>query len=343
MIKLCLVMVLFLLNACKTEESIISDIDDQEWLVKTDYIRQGCYSGKDCIPSLQHPEKSLVGGNDLEFLDDNNLIVGIWDGEKYVAFPHSILDWHEIVNEDGYSISYCPLTGSALHFETESEFGVSGLLYNSNLIMYDRDSDSHWPQMFLKSAEGSRQGDKLNLKSMIETDWVTWKKLYPNSKVVNSNTGYSRDYESYPYGQYRTCNSQSCGDYIFFPIPMVDERLPAKTRVLSINSENAQKAYPIKNFVIPTLINETIDGTLYAIILSNKEKIGIAFETSSSLSIAEWDIENGSIIIEDENGNQWNILGISTNGSESNLITANAFISYWFSQAAFYPGTEIHS
>lgn len=329
------------LFSCEDEEEI--DFLSKDWTINTDYLRQGCFAGKDCIPSLQQPNKSLVGGNSLEFLDDNDLVVGIWDGNNYIAYPHSVLDWHEIVNETGYSISYCPLTGSALHIETDSEFGVSGLLYNSNLIMYDRDSDSHWPQMLLKSAEGTRTGDNLVLKSMIETKWSTWKNLFPNSKVVNSLTGFSRNYEFFPYGGYKTCNSVSCGDFIFFPIPPLDERLQAKTRVLSIISDDAQKAYPIENFEQPTIINETIDGTKYAIILSADEKLGVAYETSFNLSIAVWDSENGEIVLEDENGNQWNILGVSIDGSSENLQTATAFISYWFSQAAFYPDTEIHS
>ena len=331
-----------LLGACKDADLLASDLESKDWLVDNNFIRQGCFAGKDCIPSLQQPNKSLVDGDDLEFLDDNDLVVGIWDGEQYVAFPHSILDWHEIINENGYSISYCPLTGSALHFETESEFGVSGLLYNSNLIMYDRNSDSHWPQMFLKAAEGSRQGDQLVIKTLIETNWGTWKKLFPDSKIVNSQTNYSRNYDAYPYGQYRTCNSQSCGDYIFFPVPPVDNRLPEKTRVLSIISENTQKAFPLKNFEEPILLNEIIDGKHYSIILSSKEKIGIAFETSSPLSIAEWSIENGTILLENENGDQWDILGKSIDENSNDLIGAKAFISYWFSQAAFYPNTEIH-
>jgi len=332
--------IFLLLIGC--EENSTSDILSGDWTINTNYLRQGCFSGKDCIPSLENPSKSVVGGDNLEFLEDSNLVIGIWDGTNYIAIPHAILDWHEIVNENGYSISYCPLTGSALHLETNSDFGVSGLLYNTNLIMYDRDTDSHWPQMLLKSAEGTRQGDELVLKSMIETNWSTWKNLFPQSKVVNSQTGFSRNYNQYPYGQYRTCNSSSCGDYIYFPIPQVDGRLPAKARVLSIISDITQKAYSINNFEQPTVLNEMIDGKQHAVILSANEKLGIAFETLSELSIAKWDIENGEILLKDADGNQWDILGISIDGKSENLIAAKSFISYWFSQAAFYPGTEIY-
>ena len=329
------------LGGCKDENS--PNPLSGDWTIDTNYLRQGCFSGKDCIPSLEHPGKSIIGDNNLSFLDDNDLVVGSWDGNDYIAYPHSILDWHEIVNENGYSISYCPLTGSALHINTDSEFGVSGLLYNSNLIMYDRNSESHWPQMLLQSAEGSRQGDELTLNSMIETTWATWKKLFPETKILNSATGYSRDYNSYPYGSYKTCNSASCGDYIYFPVSVVDNRLPAKTRVLSIISNTTKKSYPIQNFIQPTIINETIDGVQFAVILSADEKIGVAFKTELNLSIETWDIGTGTILLADANGNQWNILGRLINGNMNDLVPAKSFISYWFSQAAFYPETEIHS
>ncbi|MFQ6677829.1 MAG: DUF3179 domain-containing (seleno)protein [Fidelibacterota bacterium] len=332
--------ILFLLS-CEDEKPI--EIKQRDWTIDTDYLRYGCLSGKDCIPSLQEPNKSHVEGDHLEFLNDNDLVVGLWNGSQYIAYPHAILDWHEIVNESGYTISYCPLTGSALHIETTGEFGVSGMLFNTNLIMYDRDTESHWPQMLLTSAEGSRQGEELALKTMIETKWSTWKKLFPNSIVVNSQTGHSRDYNVYPYGGYRSCNSSSCGDYIYFPVPPVDTRLPAKTRVLSIITDNIQIAYPIDQFDQPTILNETIDGATYAIILSANDNLAVAFEASSTLSISQWDPENGTIFLMDSNGNQYNILGRSINAASDDLVAAKSFISYWFSQAAFYPDTEIHS
>ncbi len=338
---LSLVISLLIFLSCEDQQTL--EIKQRDWTIDTDYLRYGCSSGKDCIPSLQHPNKSDVDGDNLEFLNNNELVVGIWNGSEYIAYPHAILDWHEIVNENGYTISYCPLTGSALHIESSGEFGVSGMLFNTNLIMYDRETESHWPQMLLKSAEGTRQGNKLILNSMIETKWSTWKNLFPNSKVVNSQTGHSRDYNVYPYGGYRSCNSSSCGDYIYFPVPPVDTRLPAKTRVLSIITDNIQIAYPISQFVEPTVLNETIDGKTVAIVLSADDWLGVAFETSSTLSISQWDSETGNIVLEDMSGNQFNILGRSINSTTDDLVGARSFISYWFSQAAFYPDTEIHS
>ncbi len=333
-----------LLGSCNNSLSTsVPNLDDAEWLIDMEYVRQGCFSGKDCIPSLQNPKKSSIDGANLGFLDDQDLVVGIWNGQEYVAYPHPILDWHEIANETNYTISYCPLTGSAIHFEANGEFGVSGLLYNNNLIMYDRNSDSFWPQMFLKSASGDRQGDPLKLKPILETTWYNWKKLFPNSKVVNSNTGFSREYNFYPYGQYKTCNSNNCRDFIYFPLVALDDRLPAKERVLSLITDNRQKAYPIRNFNQPTILNETIDGKKYVVVLSGIDNIAVAFQTDHTLSIDKWDITGGSIILKNSSGKRWNILGHSISSGTTDLKAARAYIAYWFAQAAFYPQTKIHS
>jgi hypothetical protein len=322
----------------------LSNAGEEDWTINEDYIRDGCFAGKDCIPSIDSPRYSNIGGSNLEFLDDDDLVVGVWDGSNYIAYPHPILDWHEIVNEDGYSISYCPLTGSAIHFETSNEFGVSGMLYNSNLIMYDRKSDSYWPQMLLKSAAGKRQNESLKLLPLLETTWGSWKRLFPDSKVLNSNTNHNRDYNQYPYGEYKTCSSHSCPDYIYFPVENSDDRLPAKERVVTIISDSEALAIKINSYNTPEIIHTSFNNTKYAIIISAKDNIGIAFQTDKNLEIDNWDLANGGIIIKEQNStNRWDILGHAKDASQmiADLSTADSFIAYWFSVAAFYPDTKI--
>ena len=334
-----------LLVSCSNLISIDqTSIDQEDWTINKDFIREGCFAGKDCIPSIDSPHYSNIGGNNLEFLDDNDLVVGIWDGSNYIAYPHPILDWHEIVNENGYSISYCPLTGSAIHFETPSEFGVSGKLYNSNLIMYDRESDSYWPQMLLKSAAGERQNESLKLLPLLETTWGSWKKLFPNSEILNSNTNHNREYNRYPYGAYKTCSSSSCGDYIYFPVEVNDDRLIAKERVLSIISENHALAVIINSYSKPEIIHKTFRNTKYVIVVSGEDNIAIAFQTDKILEIEHWDITNGEITLAEKNStNRWNILGYAQDGNQTtkDLSPANSYVAYWFSVAAFFPDTEI--
>ena len=121
-------------------------------------------------------------------------------GSESYAFPLGILSQHEIVNfRDGvsrYSITYCPLTSTSLVFNTNNvgELGVSGLLYNSNLIMYDRRTDELWSQMLGQKVHGSNLCENLSLIHSISTTWETWKRLYPNSNVLSNQTGFDRTY-----------------------------------------------------------------------------------------------------------------------------------------------------
>ena len=107
-----------------------------------------------------------------------------------------------------------------------TEFGVSGLLYNSNLILYDRATNSNWPQMLMASANGSQSGKSATQKPIVETTWERFKMMYPQALVLNDNTGFSRDYNDYPYGNYLT------NPRLLFQVKNVeDERLNKKERI----------------------------------------------------------------------------------------------------------------
>ena len=332
------------LVGCQEDNSVLGTDTDLTWTIDTDYMRQGCYAGKDCIPSLQHPNRSSADGANLGFLDDGDRVVGVWNGSEYVAYPHSILDWHEIVNEDGYTISYCPLTGSAIHSETESQYGVSGLLFNSNLIMYDRTTDSYWPQMLLRSAAGTRSGSTIQLQNLVETSWGNWKALFPNTKVINSRTGFSRNYSSYPYGTYRTCNSPNCGDYIYFPVANTDDRLDEKDRVFVLLNGDWARAIPIDAFSDPQVLAVDISGKRHKVFVSGSDDIAVAFETVRDIRIEIWDLDTGEIVLKQAGGEgRWDITGrhLDSDAPGDQLKAANGYIAFWFSVAAFYPDVEI--
>ncbi len=170
--------------------------------------------GRDCIPALQSP--TMVGADDpsLSFLRDVDEVLGVITPSGPRAYPHNILWWHEIVNEEvdgeAFSVTFCPLTGSGLAFDRRRfvegstvELGVSGNLYNSNLVMYDRTSESFWSQMRLESISGTEIGTPSPILPVFEMTWGAWKALHPDTRVVSSDTGHSRDYTRYPYGDYR--------------------------------------------------------------------------------------------------------------------------------------------
>ncbi len=219
-----------------------------DWLIPSNQVLSGG-PGKDGIPALKNPH--FLNKSDASFMNDEDLILGLVVGTDARAYPHKILDWHEIINDEIMGeklvISYCPLTGTGIGWLQEqhgktSTFGVSGLLYNSNLVPYDRNTDSYWSQMRLDCIKGSRKGEKIETTQLIETTWGTWKNIYPNTQVVSTNTGYSRNYNRYPYGNYKT------DETVYFPVSVEDNRLHAKEVVHGIIINDFAKIYRFEEF-----------------------------------------------------------------------------------------------
>ncbi len=156
--------------------------NSNEWLIPQNEVRDGG-PGKDGIPSLTTP--SFVDNATADaFMLDNDLILAVKVGSEVRGYPHPILDWHEIVNDvmgdNKFAVTYCPLTGTGIGWNRvvngeETTFGVSGLLYNTNLIPYDRKTDSNWSQMRNECVNGELMGDDADLVHMVEMSWSTWK------------------------------------------------------------------------------------------------------------------------------------------------------------------------
>jgi len=309
------------------------------WSIPVDQVLDGG-PGKDGIPALVNPE--LVPKEAINFLNENDLVLGFKLGNDIRAYPHAILDWHEIINDNigvvSVAITYCPLTGTGIGWDrmingTETTFGVSGLLYNTNLIPYDRATNSNWSQLLNESVNGSLIGEKATLIPLFETDWATWKKMYPDSRIVSRNTGFSRTYGTSPYGDYNTNNNR-----FLFPVPK-DDRLPLKERVLAIVDGTDAKAYQFVDFAQTPLLEDTFKGRRY-VIAGNPHFI-VAFERSGTVAnlVFEyiWDGTSEQLMTDDE-GNTWNVFGQAVEGPRAGQVLppASAFMGFWFSIPAFY-------
>ncbi|PIS05261.1 MAG: hypothetical protein COT81_02055 [Candidatus Buchananbacteria bacterium CG10_big_fil_rev_8_21_14_0_10_42_9] len=200
---------------------------------------------KDGIPPIDNPEFVSVAEAD-EYLDPNGLGIGIVrDGlERY--YPFQILVWHEIVNDiingQRVLITYCPLCGTGIVFDpvvngTRVEFGVSGKLYNSDLVMYDRLTDSYWSQIEGKAIVGEMTRAKLELLPADNVTWADWKRDHPQSQVLSRDTGYIRDYDRNPYGNYNASGA------IYFPVDNQNDQLHPKDWVYGVEVNGAFKAY----------------------------------------------------------------------------------------------------
>lgn len=318
-----------------------------EWLIPVQEVMDGG-PGKDGIPSIDNPIFVNANSPDANYLEDDDLIVGILVNGIARAYPHEVLDWHEIVNDDisglPITINYCPLTGTAFGWDgfvngQETTFGVSGLLYNTNLILYDRKTDSNWSQLKLQCVNGSSIVEEPQLFNIVETTWNTWKLHYPNTKVMSLNTGFARSYGDYPYGPYRTNN-----DFFLFPFSPINTSLPSKERVHAIIDSDIVKVYQFTSFQNGNLIKETIHGNQYLIV--GHDKLINSFKLTEGHENLEFelDIEGLQIFFSDNEGNKWDIMGTSVEGPRSGekLNASKSVMSYWFAIAAFYPNPKIY-
>lgn len=326
------------LLACNKENT-------SEWLIPSDEVRDGG-PGKDGIPSVDNPR--FISVSDVNFMSDNDLIVGVFYNGVIKGYPHPILDWHEIVNDEiddrKVALTYCPLTGTAIAWNREVDgrtttFGVSGKLYNNNLIPYDRETDSYWSQIGLNCVNGERIEMKAEVFPVVEMNWKTWKTYFPDSEVMSLETGFSRNYDNYPYGDYRTNNS-----FFLFPRNPADDRLPSKQRVLGLLNNGNNKAYSIENFQEPNVIYDKVGVDNFIIIGSKEAKFIVAFKDEGLLGDLSFSLEELPIIGTDSNGNQLDISGKVVAGplAGTQLEQPDAFIGYWFSFGSFYPGIDIY-
>ncbi|MGD9489887.1 MAG: DUF3179 domain-containing protein [Calditrichaceae bacterium] len=326
-----------------------------DWLIPAGEVFDGG-PGKDGIPALTSPE--VVPSDQISYLSDDDLVLIYKSGDITRAYPHPILDWHEIINDEvngvKLSVSYCPLTGSGIGLSREikvnnaareTTFGVSGLLYNTNLIMYDRLTDSYWSQMKFQSVHGELIGQEPEFILIIETTFGTLKKMYPNAEVVSNSTGVygTSQYGRYPYGDYKTNDGR-----LLFPISPDDNRLPRKERVLGIIGETENRVYQFKHFSNDIrVISDELDGKTLVIAGSENLNFMTAFyaETNDGTKLTFTprldDLPN---IMEDNSGNVYDIFGLAVVGPDQGrqLRAPESYIAFWFAWGAFYPGIDIY-
>ncbi|MFY0688698.1 MAG: DUF3179 domain-containing protein [Cyclobacteriaceae bacterium] len=335
---------------CKDDESPTGSEPSRfdEWLIDRASVFDGG-PGKDGIPAIDEPNFELTSSAVHDYLTEDDLVLGIKMGDDVRAYPHDILDWHEIVNDavddQSVAITYCPLTGTGIGWERSvagnvTTFGVSGLLFNSNLIAYDRATDSNWSQMKSLSVNGPNIATNAAQFQIIETTWGTWKRYYPESNVLTTNTGYSRSYGNYPYRNYKE------SERLIFPIDHEDNRLHAKERVLGVKLDEEIKVYPISTFDGGKIIIDDQSGSNLVVIGNLEENWITVFENPSlngqSLELVL--VNNPPAIVKDQFGNEWDMFGKAITGSDAGSVlkVPRSFVGYWFAWATFYPDLVLY-
>jgi len=297
---------------------------------------------RDAIPSIDNPR--FVKAAEADFLHNHDLVIGVKHNGIARAYPHKILVWHEIVNDviadTLVAITYCPLCQTALAFIRVVEgrtvqFGVSGMLFNSDLVMYDRWSNTLWSQVWGKGLVGRFAGKELQRIPVDLMRWEDWLRLYPQGEVLSTETGFSRAYGSDPYRGYYTSPE------IWFPVDNEDRRLAPKEPVWGVVAGGFSKAFPETLLREKVVLNDEVGG-LKLVAFQPYYRGARFFERVVDGRLLTFRFHQGRLL-DLETGSEWSFDGLAVAGplKGSQLTRVPAVPAFWFAWAAFYPDTQL--
>lgn len=262
---------------------------------------------RDGIPAIEQPKFVHAGQAKLDGADR---VLGVAFGGKARAYPVRILNWHEVVNDRlgdrRIVVTYCPLCGTGMAFDAPASargkpFGVSGLLYNSDVLLYDRATESLWSQIAQTAISGTLKGTRLESIALTHTTWADWRRRHPATEVLSTDTGFERDYGRDPYAGYDKLQR------LMFEVEHRDDRFPLKEWVLGIQVGGTAKAYPF------SVLSRAVDakGELRDTVGGKRLRV-------------RYDRAHGTAEAFDAGGQP-----------------LPAVMAFWFAWVAFHPGTEV--
>ncbi len=333
--------------ACDSGGSVDLPDNEDECSISTSLLADGGV-GKDGIPALTDPR--FASAAEADFLDESSRVIGLIIDGQPLAVPHNILWWHEIINFNfdnlGLAVTYCPLTGSSMAFDRVTinggEFGVSGLLFQNNLTMYDRtNQESLWPQMNREAGCGPRTGTPLQMVSVMEMTWEGWRSLYPDTRVVSDETGFPRNYRpsGYPYGSYEDPGSES----LLFPSE-IDGRRQPKERVLGIPDGKGGIAFPFFELDAQgpfEAVRTSVQGQDVVVFWDRARQGATAFRPRAGGRALTFEAREGGFF-DAETGSTWRLDGLAIDGElEGERLEPidEAYVAFWFAWALFQPET----
>ena len=324
-----------LAHGVPAEASFPTDPDGRLTYADTSEYESAMLSGgppKDGIPSIDKPEFWSVAEAD-QYLDPDDVVFGLVENGVARAYPQRVLVWHEIVNDtvggENLAVTYCPLTGTALAFERgDTEFGVTGRLVNSNLVMYDRSTNTWFPQVLAVGIKGPRAGEALVERPLIWTTWERWKAAHPDTEVLSTQTGFARNYNHDPYGTYNPLSGYYAPDSPrMFPVMHEDTRFPAKSVFLGARTSETAVAFRLDSLRQDGQLTIEADGENFTAIYDPELDTGHVFRGTTD---AEAVIDGTGL-----HAVQWI-------GDDSAPEPVNSFDAMWFAWTAFYPETHVH-
>ncbi len=288
---------------------------------------------QDGIPAIDDPVFESV--DERRRLDEQPVFGVVRNGEAK-AYPQSILVQHEIVNDEfggePVAITYCPLTGTAMGFERgDTEFGVSGHLLNSNLVMYDRETESYWPQMLATAMEGPLEAASLVEFPVGWTTWAQWTAAYPDSVVLGDDTGYARDYENDPYGTYNPTTGyyEADSEWLFDPLEE-DDSHPPKSMFYCARPADGPLAISLEALAEHGVYGIGRADHDYLAAYDPVLGVGHCYRTDDAEAFG---YDDGTVIDPD---------GERHDPADLPAERVSAFDAMWFAWAGFYPSTTVH-
>jgi hypothetical protein len=367
----------FFLLACGEAESQTGDDGEEliravgvpfstrDW--KTDFTRHSVpldeiLSGgppKDGIPAIDDPKFVSVDDADA-WIGDREPIVVVEHGGTVRGYPWQILIWHEIVNDEvagmPVSVTYCPLCNTAIAFDRRVgerllDFGTTGKLRHSDLVMYDRQTETWWQQATGEAIIGELTGTELTFMPAFTVSWSDFKSEYPHGEVLSRDTGHNRPYGSSPYTGYDTGRP-------FLFRGGVDGRLPTMARVVVVKSGEAAVVYPLEALGKERVINHQVDAT----------DVVLFFRAGTASAVDVGSIDRGRDVgtpavysrtvdgktltfradsdafVDEETGTRWDFFGEAVSGplAGTRLEKVVHYVPFWFAWAAFAPETPIY-
>jgi hypothetical protein len=236
---------------------------------------------RDGIPAIDRPK--FVAAGDVRFLQGDDRVLGVVRNGIAKAYPVRILNWHEIVNDrfggEHIAVTFCPLCGTGVAYLSEANgkplsFGVSGLLYNSDVLVYDRQTQSLWSQILAQAVSGPLKGTKLTAVALTHTSWADWMKRHPDTQVLSTDTGFARDYTRDPYAGYTQDQT------LMFPVSGRSARYPPKEPVIGIEVAGKFKAYPFAELakIKGGKMTDTLGGKTLTVRFDPEHRTGAVFD-----------------------------------------------------------------
>ena len=306
---------------------------------------------KDGIPPIDHP-RFVTAEEAASFVADRDLVFGLAAGETGLAFPQRILVWHEIANVvlEGapVAVTYCPLTGSQVAYRPVTgsatpTFGTTGRLVNSNLLMYDRATDSRWPQIFGHAIEGTQRGRRLEGVPLTWTTWERWRSRHPETEVLSTDTGFVRNYQGDPYGSYDPLRGYYADRHIRFNLACWDGRFHPKRPFIGLSRGNDAAAVDLELLRVQRVRNVVLAGQPVVFLHDEGLDAPRAFLALSEAGPLRFAWDGG--VRDAEMGSRWSPDGVALGGPlrGTRLEELPAMHAMWFAWAAFYPWSQVHA